>query len=71
MHRNWWKDMRWLETTPTSPYSLQRKISDVLYNSYTCRVKVDTVNQETGEYRIILQGTLDIFPDEPTPYYGK
>ena len=70
MHKTWMKDLRWLETTPTSPYTLHTKLSEVLYNSYSCRAKVDTVNPETGEYRIVLQGTLDIFGEEPTPY-GK
>jgi hypothetical protein len=25
----------------------------------SCRAKVEAVNPETGEYRIVLQGTLD------------
>ena len=59
MRRNWMKDLKWLESTPTSSYTLQTKLSEVLYNSYSCRARVETVNQETGEYRIVLQGTID------------
>ena len=54
----------WVEKTPTSPAALQYRITDLLYNSTTCRCKVDSVNTETGEYRIVLQGTLDW--EEPT-----
>jgi hypothetical protein len=55
----------WVDKTPTSPAGLQHRITDLLYNSTTCRCKVESVNTETGEYRITLQGTLDW--EEPTP----
>ena len=32
-------------------------IQDV--NSTVARAKVDAINPETGEYRVVLQGTLD------------
>jgi hypothetical protein len=31
----------------------------MLYNSTVARVKVEVVNPDTGEYRVVLQGTLD------------
>jgi hypothetical protein len=57
-----------MERTPSSPASLQWKLSELLYNSTTCRAKVDSVNQTTGEYRIVLQGTLDYWDDTNTQH---
>ena len=53
------QDVEKLEKTPTSPANLRGKITDMLYNSTVARVKVDGLNPDTGEYRIVLQGTLD------------
>lgn len=53
-----------LERTPTSPAALQHNLYDLLYNSTTCRARVEMVNPTTGEYRIVLQGTLDYW-EEP------
>ncbi len=55
-----------MERTPTSPASLQYRLTELLYNSTTCRAKVDSVNASTGEYRIVIQGTLDYW-DETKP----
>jgi hypothetical protein len=55
------------ERTPSSPASLQYRLSELLYNSTTCRCKVENVNPNTGEYRIVLQGTLDYWDDTNTP----
>jgi hypothetical protein len=60
-----------LERTPTSPAALEHCLNDLLYNSTTCRAKVEMVNPTTGEYRIVLQGTLDYWEETkttPTPY---
>lgn len=51
-------DITWIENTPVSPASLQAKFTDIFYNSTNCRCKVDSVNPQTGEYRIVLQGTF-------------
>jgi len=53
------QDMRGLERTPTSPGTLKSKIGELLFSSVNCTAKVETLNMETGEYRIVLQGTLD------------
>ena len=53
-------DVKSLEKAPTSPASLQKKISEMLLHSISSRAKVESVNTETGEYRIVLQGTLDL-----------
>jgi hypothetical protein len=56
-----------IERTPTSPAALQYRLSELLFNSTTCRAKVESVNQTTGEYRIVLQGTLDYWDEANTP----
>jgi len=48
-----------IERSPTSPYSLRNKINSMLNCSTYVRAKVDSVNPDTGEYRIVLQGTLE------------
>jgi hypothetical protein len=54
-----------IEKSPTSPAALQNRFTEILMNSSACRAKVESVNPTTGEYRIVLQGTLDI--EENTP----
>ncbi|MFQ5717922.1 MAG: hypothetical protein ACE5IK_00095 [Acidobacteriota bacterium] len=53
------QDVHTVENAPTSPGSLKTKIGEMIFSSTTCRAKVDAVNPETGEYRVVLQGTLD------------
>ena len=53
------QDLSSLEVSPTSPGSLRSKIGDLLVHSISAAAKVELVNKQTGEYRIILQGTLD------------
>ncbi len=55
-----------IERTPSSPAALQWKLTELLYNSTHCKCKVDSVNHTTGEYRIVLQGTLDSWDDTNT-----
>jgi hypothetical protein len=52
-------DLPMLEKSPTSPISLRNKIGEVLVNSTRAVAKVEVLNDKTGEYRIVLQGTLD------------
>jgi len=51
--------LRSLENAPTSPASLRTKIGEVILHSAVARAKVEALNPETGEYRVVLQGTLD------------
>ena len=62
-----WHDFKSIEKVPMSPYYLQAKICDLVSCSVTTKVKVDTVNPETGEYRIVLHGTLDW--DQPETWW--
>ncbi len=53
------QDLQALEIAPTSAGSLRSKVGEMIVNSTNFRAKVDSVNQETWEYRIVLEGTLD------------
>ena len=52
-------DVRSIENTPTSPAALRSKIGEMILNSTAARARVEALNPETGEYRVVLQGTLD------------
>ena len=53
------QDIRCLENSPTSPGNLRSKVSELTFSSTKAIAKVDAINPETGEYRVVLQGTLD------------
>jgi len=53
------QDIRTIERTPTAPGTLKNKLGEMLFSSISCTAKVEGFNLETGEYRIVLQGTLD------------
>lgn len=53
------QDLRSLEIVPASPASLRTKVGEMILNSTTARAKVEAMNPETGEYRVVLTGTLD------------
>lgn len=52
-------DLSSLEKSPTSPITLRNKIGEMLFNSTQAAATVEIVNRETGEYRVVLHGTLD------------
>ena len=51
-------DVRLLEGSPKSPADLRTKIGEMITNSTGARARVDVINTATGEYRVVLQGTL-------------
>ena len=53
-------DLSAIERVPVSPGALSQGLWEVLRNSVVSKAKVDSFNWETGEYRVVLQGTLDI-----------
>ena len=59
------EDFPLLETSPTSAATLRAKLGEMLVSSTSARVRIETVNPQTGEYRIVLQGTIDL---EKTPF---
>jgi len=56
------QDLETIEHAPTSPAILRAKVGDMILGSTVCRAKVEAINPETGEYRLVLQGTLDREP---------
>lgn len=53
------QDLSSLEISPTSPATLKTKLGELLIHSVNAAARVEIVNKETGEYRVVLQGTLD------------
>jgi hypothetical protein len=52
-------ELRTIENSPSSPASLRSKIGEMILNSTIARARVEALNPDTGEYRVVLQGTLD------------
>lgn len=53
-------DLSTLEASPTSPATLREKLGALLVHSVAAQAQVELVDRETGEYRVVLQGTLDL-----------
>lgn len=53
-------DFPLLEISPTSAAGLRNKLGEMLVSSTSARVRVESVNPQTGEYRVVLHGTLDL-----------
>jgi len=49
-----------IERAQMSPKALSTGIWDVVSHSISTRARVEGFNAETGEYRVVLQGTLDL-----------
>lgn len=56
-----------IERSPASPSALSAGLWDVVSHSISSRARVEGFNFETGEYRVVLQGTLDLEPKDNTP----
>jgi len=52
-------DVRSLENPAVSPGALRTKVGEMITSSTSCRAKVEAINPNTGEYRVVIQGTLD------------
>ena len=52
-------DLYGLEVKPTSPGAMRSKLNEMIVNSTVCRAKIESINTETGEYRVVLQGSID------------
>jgi len=57
------QDLPSLEASPTSPATLRAKIGELIIHSVNAAAQVEMLDRETGEYRVVLQGTIDL--DEP------
>ena len=49
--------IRQIESTPPNPKAMYSALGNIVNNSSTCRAKVESVDANTGEYRIVLTGT--------------
>jgi hypothetical protein len=58
MQRFHFQDLQSVERTPTSPAALRFKLGEMILSSSNVHAKVEALNPDTGEYRIVLQGTL-------------
>jgi hypothetical protein len=56
------QDLHTVERTPTSPSALRFKLGEMILSSSNVHAKVEALNPDTGEYRIVLQGTLGTEP---------
>ncbi len=65
MNRFRLEDFPLLELAPTSAAALRAKLGEMLISSTSARVSIESVNPQTGEDRIVLQGTIDT---EKTPF---
>ena len=52
------QDLRSVEGHIENPTQLSSKLGDMILSSSNIRAKVENANPETGEYRVVLQGTL-------------
>jgi hypothetical protein len=65
MNRFRLEDFPLLETSPTSAAMLRAKLGEMLTSSTSARVHVESMDPKTGDYRVIVTGTLDT---EETPF---
>jgi hypothetical protein len=59
------EDFPLLEAAPTSAAALRAKLGEMLISSTSARVRIESMNPKTGEYHVVLHGTIDI---EKTPF---
>ena len=53
------RDLEIIRNAKISSSTLKRQLGSMLESSGNCRAIVESLDRETGEYRIILQGTLE------------
>ena len=53
------RDLEIIRNANISSSTLKRQINNMIEGSENCRAIVERLNRETGDYSIILQGTLD------------
>ena len=53
------RDLEIIRNANLSTSTLRRQINNMIESSDNCRAIVECLNRSTGEYRIVLQGTLE------------
>lgn len=51
-------DLEMIKHADDSTVILKKQLASMLANSNGCRAIIESLNRKTGEYRIIVQGTL-------------
>ncbi len=59
------EDFPLLETSPTSAAMLRSKLGEMLTSSTSARIHVESIDSKTGEYKVVVLGTLD---KDETPF---
>ena len=54
-----YKDLRKINITQLSCTNLKKHVTEMLENSSRCKAILECVNQDTGEYRIVLEGIIE------------
>lgn len=65
MPRFYIEDFRSLEKTPFSPRLLYAKLGQVILSSTSTQASLESSNPQTGEYRVVLTGRLDLQGSRP------
>ena len=53
------QELRSIEAPNTNPSQIKTKVGEMLQASSIVRAKVESIDPESGEYRLVLQGTLN------------
>ena len=54
-----YKDLHRINITQLSCTNLKKHVTEMLENSSYCKAILECVNQDTGEYRIVLEGIIE------------
>ena len=52
-------DLQRLDITQLSCTNLKKHVISMLENSSQCKAILECINQDTGEYRIVLEGIIE------------
>jgi RNA-binding protein YlmH len=53
------RDLEIIKNAKFTSSTLKRQLGNMLESSGNCRAIVESLNRETGEYQIVLQGTIE------------
>lgn len=53
------KDFQNIDVTQLSCTNLKKHVTNMLENSSRCKAILECINQDTGEYRIVLEGIME------------
>ncbi len=53
------KDLQRMDITQLSCTNVKKHVTAMLENSSQCKAILECINQDTGEYRIVLEGIIE------------